>query len=210
MGEQQASQRMTLEEYFDFDDKSLHKHEFYNGEVFAMAGAMPNHNRIVHNLHLELGSALRGGHCEIFGSDQRLRVVAKGLYTYPDVSVVCNKPAFHDKRSLINPILLIEVLSKSTSDYDHGAKFGSYRTIPSIQEYVMIDSRSVMVEAYRRTALAAWTYTEYLSANDVVPLESVGIEITVADLYRNVAFDEADDEEGEEPGNVREEDIQYA
>lgn len=211
MGEPHAVQRMTLEEYLAFEEQSLHKHEFYNGEVFAMAGALPNHNRIVSNSLFLLGSVLRERKCEIFPSDQRLRVVAKNLFTYPDVSVVCNKPLFHDKRSLMNPILLMEVLSKSTADYDRGAKFNFYRTIPSLQEYLTIDSRSVQVEKYRRTTLTEWTFTEYSSPNDVVLLECIDVELRVEDLYRNVDFGMADSDDSLHPSDdVREEDIRYA
>src|SRR5690606_7579846 len=132
--------RLTAEEYLEFERSSEIKHEFYNGRVFAMAGAKRRHNLIALNIGSEIRSNLKGKDCEAYPSDMRVLVAEFGLYTYPDVSVVCGKPEFQDDvlDTLLNPVLLIEILSDSTESYDRGRKFQHYRSIETLKEYVLV------------------------------------------------------------------------
>ncbi|HYV06815.1 MAG TPA: Uma2 family endonuclease, partial [Blastocatellia bacterium] len=132
--------RYTPEEYLAYERASDTKHEYLNGEIFAMGGASSRHVLIVTNLVVELGSQVKGGPCLVYSTDLRVKVSPTGLYTYPDVIAVCNNPEFSDeqKDTLLNPVLIIEVLSDSTKDYDRGGKFEQYRTIISFAEYLLV------------------------------------------------------------------------
>jgi phenylacetic acid degradation protein len=148
----------TIEDYLDLEGISNLRHEYYKGEIFAMAGASPDHNRIVFNLSLLLGMMLRGSTCEVFPSDQRVHVEANSLFTYPDLTIVCGSPIFYkeDNMNLTNPSVIFEVLSPSTRKYDREDKFKLYQGLPSLQEYILVDSRSVMVEQFYKEGDGKW------------------------------------------------------
>jgi Uma2 family endonuclease len=133
------------QEYLELEREAEYKSEYFRGEIFAMTGAGHNHNRIVENLTFEIGSFLKGKSCRTFSNDMRLHIPQNGLYTYPDVVIVCGKNEFLDdkKDNLVNPNVIIEVLSPSKSFYDRGEKFHFYRSIPSLSEYVVIDSSKI-------------------------------------------------------------------
>jgi Uma2 family endonuclease len=177
----------TPEEYLAWERQQLEKHEFHGGEVFAMAGATFEHNQVVANVLGELRSALRQKPCRVSASDLRVKVPATGLYTYPDASVVCGRPELEDDTldTLLNPVVLVEVLSDSTEDYDRGTKFTNYRTIPSFRDYVLISTDSVLVEYHTRQSDGAWLLREY-RAGQRFRLESVGCELAVDELYLKV------------------------
>src|SRR6185437_15178443 len=170
----------TAQEYLAWERQQPEKHEFHDGEVFAMAGATFEHNQIVINVGAELRSALRDKPCRVCASDLRVRVPATGLYTYPDASVVCGRPEFEDGSldTLLNPLVLVEVLSESTQDYDRGTKFTNYRTIPSLREYVLISSDQVLVEHYTRGDDGLWVLRDH-RAGARLALPSVGCELAV-------------------------------
>jgi Uma2 family endonuclease len=161
-----------------------------------MAGASPEHNRIVFNLTLLLGLKFQGGGCEVWPSDQRMYVEANTLFTYPDLSIVCGEPVFYkdDKMSLTNPAVIIEVLSPSTRDYDRGNKFELYKGLASLREYILVDSRTVSVEQYTRDQRGAWAERKYEKPGDVIVVgvggaDSVGrAELLVEAVYENVRF----------------------
>jgi len=186
----QPKPRLTPEEYLATERLAQTKSEYYDGEVFAMAGAGLNHNRIVINLIASLRDGLRGRDCEVLGSDMRLLVSDTGLYTYPDVTVVCGKPILADAQSdiLTNPLLIIEVLSESTKDYDRGGKFHQYMRVPSLQEYLTVSQTEMLIDHNVRQADNSWVIREVTPTNGKVPLRSLGVELDFADIYDKVTF----------------------
>jgi Uma2 family endonuclease len=177
----------TLDDYFMVELGSPTKHEFYNGEIFAMAGASIAHNDITSNVLAILRSALRGKGCRAFASD--LRVATPGnLYTYPDVSVICGKVATVPGRpdTATNPILLVEVLSEATCDYDRGEKFELYKEIGGFKEYVLIDQGAVLVEHWRRTRSGTWTVKKHARLAEILRLHAVPVALPLTEIYREV------------------------
>lgn len=173
---------LTREQYLAIDNASSDKHQFYQGEIFAMSGGSFNHAAIAVNFY----SALSGGNsaCYPMNSDMRVNTPS-GLDTYPDVSVYCGEPELTDNNcTLLNPVLIVEVLSKSTRDYDRGTKFNNYRSIPTLQDYLMVDSEQVHVEHFQRQNDTQWLFSEYLHMEDSLTLVSVGLAITVQTIYQ--------------------------
>jgi Uma2 family endonuclease len=170
------------------------KHEYREGEVWAMAGASPRHNRLAANAIIELGGALRGRPCVPLGSDQRVHVPARGSYCYPDVTVICGEARYHpaDPDSVTNPRLVVEVLSRSTEKDDRGSKFDEYRSIDSFEEYVLVRQDRVHVELRRREGEKRWAILE-LGPGEPLELRSLGITLQVDALYEG-AFDLRGDE----------------
>ena len=179
----------TPTEYLAMERVADYKSEYYNGEIFAMSGGTPDHNRIAASFIIELGPPLRAKSCDVFGSDQRLFIKKNEMFTYPDVVVVCGKLEFAPKRkdAITNPILLVEVLSESTRAYDRGAKFNSYKQIPTLQEYVLVESESAQVERYRRAG-ELWTIETYDDLDATVRLESVDGSIPLKQIYSKVSW----------------------
>ncbi len=155
-----------------------------------MTGASRNHNLIAANTNRSLGSQLDERPCEVYQSDMRVRVPSTGLYTYPDVVVVCGKPEFEDKEldTLLNPTLIIEVLSPSTEQYDRGKKFQDYRSIPSFREYIMIAQERAYVEHFVRQGVQ-WLFTEASTLDSVLTLSSIECTLTLSDIYKKVSFE---------------------
>jgi Uma2 family endonuclease len=182
-----AKKIWTPAEYLAGERSSPERHEFFEGEIFAMAGASFEHNKIVANLVGELRSALRHRPCDVTPSDLRVKVPATGLYTYPDVTVVCGDPLFEDdaRDTLLNPTVLVEVLSASTEGYDRGKKFRSYRSIATFREYVLVAQDAVSVERYTRGDDGVWSLHES-GAGERLVLASIGCEIAVDEIYLKV------------------------
>jgi Uma2 family endonuclease len=174
----------TFAEYLALEAKSEGKHEYVNGEIFAMAGGTPEHGRLAVNVSGELRSALRGRPCAVFNSDVRVRVLATGRATYPDVSVACGRLERdpEDENTIINPVVIVEVLSDSTEAQDRGDKFAHYRRIPSLHEYVLVSQHERRVDFYSRNDDGTWTLHE-AGAHGVVRLGSIGCEISVDAIY---------------------------
>lgn len=160
------------------------KHEFLNGEVFAVAGGTPEHGRLAVRVAAELAVQLRGRPCEPFSSDVRVRVRATGLTTYPDLGVVCGRLESdpEDVDAIVNPVVLVEVLSDSTEGYDRGEKFAHYRRIPSLREYVLISQRIRRIEVFRRNDDETWTFQE-AGPSGRVKLEAIGCALSVDAVY---------------------------
>jgi len=179
---------LTPEQYLEIERKADFKSEYYQGEMFAMAGAREAHNRLVWNLVANLGAQLRSGRCTGYPSDMRVLVSATGLYTYPDAIVVCGEPKFLDDRrdTLLNPTLIVEVLSPSTEAYDRGRKFKHYRSLESLQEYLLVSSDRVQAELYRRQPDGTWLLTAADSPADTLTLSSIDCRLLLSDLYENV------------------------
>lgn len=183
----------TPAEYLAWEREQPDKHEYLAGEVFAMAGATREHNLVVGNVVGELRTLLRSRPCEVYPSDMRVRVSATGLYAYPDATVVCGKPDLEtsDLDTLLNPTVLVEVLSPSTEAYDRGRKFEQYRTLPSLRDYVLVSSTDVLVEHFARQPDGAWLLREHRAGGRAAL--SIGVELAVDELYLKV-FPPADEE----------------
>jgi len=183
--------RMTEAEYLAIERAAATKSDFYAGEMYAMAGAKRNHNLIVTNIVSELREQLRKSPCEVYPSDMRVKVAKSGLFTYPDVIVACGEPQFLDDKqdTLLNPTLLVEVLSTSTASYDRGFKTARYRLLPSLREYLLIEQDQPLVEIYRRTNRNKWELEDAAEMTAKLTLESIGCELTLAAIYEKIVFE---------------------
>jgi len=180
-----ANQKISIEEYLAFERGAQEKHEYFKGEVFAMSGAGPRHNIIFSNLFISIGNLLKGTSCFPFGSDMRLHIPENTLFTYPDISIYCG--ALNDdleEDNAINPTVLIEILSTSTRDYDRGGKFKLYREIPTLKEYVLVDTESILVEVFRINQSGHWELEEYKSPDTILQFTSLSISVTLKDIYQ--------------------------
>ena len=187
----QAKQRYTLEEYLEQEVSSQERNEYIDGEIIQMTGGTPNHNKIALNLSGSLNFVLRRHPYQVFMTDQRLWIPEKRIYTYPDIMVVHGELQFQAGRkdTITNPIVIIEVLFEFTQAYDRNEKFKAYRTIPTFQEYVLIDQYKIHVEKYCKTEPQKWISVEYDGAEATVSLDSVDFEISLIDLYNKVDFE---------------------
>ncbi len=192
MGLPQHTSAVTAEDYLRLERAAAYKSEYYAGEVFAMAGSTPEHSLITANVLRELGNLLKGRPCAPYDSNLRIRVSASGLYTYPDASVVCGALQFADEHrdTVINPTLVVEVLSDSTEAYDRGNKFEHYRTLPSLKEYVLVSQKAPLVDVFTRGAEAVWALTPVRGIEATVRLQSLDIELRLREIYDRVEFTE--------------------
>jgi Uma2 family endonuclease len=184
-----ARKWISVEEYLAFEERAEGKHEYFHGEIFDMAGGSPEHNAIAFNLSSELGRQLEDRPCQGFSSDQRVKITRTGLYTYPDLSIVCATPQFDEQRprSLLNPLLIVEVLSDTTEAYDRGAKFEHYRTLPSLREYVLVASNRRCVERFTREPDSDdWVLAACTDPEGAITLPSIGCRLELARVYRKV------------------------
>jgi len=189
--------RYTPEQYLELERKASFKSEYLDGEIFplgggivGMAGATESHNLVVTNAVSELRAKLRGRPCRTYPSDMKVEVGPNGLFCYPDVSVVCGEPRFHDEHRdmLKNPTLVIEVLSPATEAYDRGAKFAQYRRLASLSDYVLISPTEFRVEHFVRQSDDCWLLSEITNEHQTVQIISLGCEIEMAELYDRVEF----------------------
>ncbi len=191
MSTQPQKQLVTPEEYLEAEQAAERKSEYLNGEVFAMAGTTLRHNLIVTNLVRDLGNQLRRLPCKVYSQDLRVRVSATGLYTYPDVLVTCGEEQLAEgpgSPSLLNPVVLIEVLSESTRDYDRGQKFEHYRTLRSLKEYVTIDQTKMHIEHWQFQSVGSWLLSEFSQPGDSISLV-INAKLSLADIYEKVMLD---------------------
>lgn len=182
--------KLTEQQYLEIERAAEFKHEFLDGEMIAMSGASMRHAIISGNIFVELRSILRGEDCKPINSDLRVRV-SERLYTYPDVSVVCGKPLLADENQdvLLNPVVIFEVLSPSTEKYDRGLKFQLYRTNESLREYILVSQDSVRVEQYVRQDATTWTLHDYVSMNDELKMDSIGVSLPLHRIYDGVELE---------------------
>ena len=181
----------TPEEYLTLERQAEYKSEYFNGEIFAMTGASRRHNLVAGNIFASLHNQLRKRPCEIYPSDMRVKVSPTGLYTYPDVIVVCGEPIFDDqqKDTLLNPTVLIEVLSKSTASYDRGEKFEHYRKLSSLAEYLVVAQNKYHAEHYIRQPDNRWLLSETDDVQQTIHLSSIECDLALADIYDKVEVD---------------------
>lgn len=189
--------RYTVQEYLELEKASQEKHEYFQGEIFplhrnedfdgvtSMSGASFNHNLIFSNLFSFLGAKLKDTKYIPFGSDMRMNIPENTLFTYPDISIYCNeiKHLDEDKDTSLQPTIIIEILSPSTKDYDRGSKFKLYRDIPSLKEYIMVDSESILAEAFYINENQNWELKEYKDINDSLKFISLDFEVSLKDIY---------------------------
>lgn len=188
-----ALKRITEEEYLRIERVAECKSEFYQGEIFAMAGGSATHSLIAANFVGEVRQSFKDKPCKVFNSDLRVRVEATGLHTYPDATLVCGEMEFADDQrdTLINPTVLVEVLSDSTEKYDRGLKANNYRQIESLRELVFIAQDRPHAERFTRQANGDWLFHEERVLTAMFDLPSVGISISLSEIYRGVDFPEA-------------------
>jgi len=199
MGTAMSSQRtalLTPEEYLELERRAERKSEYFQGEMFAMSGASRPHVLIVGNLGRELGNRLDTGPCEVYSNDMRLRVTPNGFYTYPDVMVACGEPQFADNQSdtLLNPVLIVEVLSKSTEAYDRGKKFDRYRTLPSLREYLLVAQDAPRIEQFTPQPDGSWLRAEISGMDANIRLASIDCIVPLSRIYNKVHWPPAEKE----------------
>ncbi len=187
----QKKELLTPEAYLALEREAPGKSEYFAGEMFAMSGASRRHNLISLNLGAELRAQLRHRPCEVYTSDMRVKVSPTGLYTYPDVVVVCGEPEFEDTMgdTLLNPTILVEVLSQSTEDYDRGRKLEHYRTIPSLQEYLLVSQEKAHIVHYVRHSDVSWLLSDTSGLDAFIALRAIGCEIALSEIYAKVDFE---------------------
>jgi Uma2 family endonuclease len=184
----QPKRKLSPQEYLAQERQAEFKSEYYQGEMFAMAGASEAHNLIMSNVIQTLGLQLKQRDCRVYPSDMRVKVNALGKYTYPDVVVVCGRGSFEDERKdiLLNPVLIVEILSPSTEAYDRGRKFEHYQYIKSLAEYILITADAFRIEQYIRQTDWTWTYHEFHDERDAVDLPAIGCQLALGDVYAKV------------------------
>ncbi|WP_016950623.1 Uma2 family endonuclease [Anabaena sp. PCC 7108] len=190
-------QYYTPEEYLELEATADYKSEYIEGQIIPIAGASINHNRITGNFYATLNFAFRQQeNYEVFMGDMRLWIPQRLIYTYPDVMIIADQPEFFNNRTdtITNPQVIIEVLSKSTKGYDREDKFEAYRTIPSFQEYLLIDQNRIHVEQFSKTGKKRWNLCEYDEEDENISLVTVPFEISLQDLYNKVKFEVVESE----------------
>lgn len=188
-----GKRKYSIEEYLEMEKAGAEKHEYYQGELFGMAGAKFRHVKVCGNLQSYLGQKLRGKPCQPLGSDMRVYIFKNTLFTYSDVSIVCNPPVFLNdgEWNLLNPSVIFEVLSESTRNYDRGEKFRLYRDIPTLKEYILIEPESILVEAYAINGQGNWELQEYRSLHHTLQLRSIGISLALQEIYEGISAEDS-------------------
>jgi len=195
---------ISPEEYLALEDQAAFKSEYFDGDIVAMAGGSLEHNSISSNVLYELRNQMGASPCRVVGSDQRLKISPTGLYTYPDAVVVCGKPET-DGIALLNPTLIVEVLSDSTEAYDRDDKFAHYRTLTSLQDYVLVASRKPQIERYSRIATGRgdWMLSSCSDPDGVIELPSIRSRLRLAQVYEDVTFPPVESNTRRGPGITR-------
>jgi Uma2 family endonuclease len=196
-----AEQFITAADYLALERQAEIKSEYLNGQIYAMSGASRSHNRITVNLTAALHAQLKHKPCEPFSGDMRVKVTPTGLYTYPDVMVVCGEPRFEDPHvdTLLNPTVLIEVLSDSTEAYDRGGKFAHYRALESLTDYLLVAQDQPRIEHFRRQTDGQWLYSVADGLDAQVEIATIGCVLHLAEVYERVAFVERELEPARHP-----------
>ncbi len=183
-----GKEKMSIEEYLEMENAADEKHEYYKGEIFARPGSKVLHNIIVINFFGAFGQKLKEKKCTIFNSDQRIHTPSNTFFTYPDISIICGEiiTLNNDDYNVLNPTVIIEVLSKSTMNYDRGEKFKLYRDITTLKEYILVDSESMHIEIFRLNKNGHWELEEYNSRNDAVTIAAINESVVLSEIYEGV------------------------
>jgi Uma2 family endonuclease len=186
----QKKNKISREEYLASESVSETRNEYFDGEMFAMAGASREHNQIAGNIVRVLGNQLLEKPCSVFSSDMKVKIQPIGKYSYPDIVVVCEKEKYEDENNdvLLNPVVIIEILSHSTEAYHRGDKFAHYQLLDSLAEYILVSQYVCRVEKFARRDDETWIYSTYQSMEDVAGIEAVKCELPLSELYRKVNF----------------------
>jgi Uma2 family endonuclease len=181
---------ISMEEYLEWESSQGERHEYYKGEVFTMSGPKLPHVRITDNLTIELGPLLKAKGCQSFSNVLRLHIPANTLFTYPDLSIVCGQPEIlnNDEWNLLNPCVIFEVLSPSTRGYDRGEKFRLYKDIPSLKEYILVDSQKMRIEAWFLNEEGQWELRLYADQETSLFLPSLSLSVPLRDIYAGTKF----------------------
>lgn len=187
--------KITEAEYLAKDEANGFRSEFYKGEMFAMAGGSASHNRIIENLSIRVGGKLWGSECQTLSSDQRVKVVATGLNTFPDFLIVCGKPEYTaaGKHTLTNPKILVEVLSPSNELYDRSTKFEHFKKIPTLSEYILVAQDRPFIESFVRQPDQTWLYRAFEGLDQEFQLASIGISLPMSEIFARVEFETSND-----------------
>lgn len=179
---------ISVANYLQAEDASDTKHEYYAGEVFAVTGKSFRHNQITANIQGEIGQFLKSRPCGSYGSELKVHVKNKSSFMYPDLTIICNGPQFYEDRNdiIINPSVIIEVLTPGTQNYDRGGKFMLYRQISSLNEYFLVSSTEVLVEKFSKRAVNEWVLTEYKLPDDAIAIDSINYVTVLSTFYRDV------------------------
>lgn len=190
----------TPEEYLALEESAIDKSEYHDGEIVPMTGGTTNHNSIIINSIANLKFCLRGKDYRLFTSDVRLWIPLTRRYVYPDIMIIQGEPVYQgsNKTIVTNPLVIVEVLSNSTKDYDRGGKFLAYRSIPEFREYILIDQYSCHIEQFAKNSDGKWVLTEYDSEESILILESVEFQIPLREIYERINF-EVEEEEVNQP-----------
>ncbi len=196
-----AKKYFTVQEYLALEDAAEYKSEYYQGEIFAMAGGSVNHNQIITNVISQLNQTHPRHKCRSFATEVKLWIEELDLFTYPDLMIICDKPQFYPGRTdvILNPLIIIEVISKSTEAYDRGKKFQFYRSIPSFQEHILIDDYSVHVDQFYTNTQGKWTLTDYNDNQAILTFAKIDFEIPLEKIYHLVDFELKESEPAETP-----------
>jgi Uma2 family endonuclease len=183
-------QKISIEAYLEMENAAIEKHEYYKGEVFAMSGAKLPHVKISVNILATLSLKLRGKKCQPYNSDMRVHIESNTLFTYPDISIVCGEVLTlnNDEYNVLNPTVIVEVLSPSTKNYDRGEKFRLYRDINTLKEYMLVDSESMHVEVFRLNEKDHWELEEYNDAGSSIQIKAINENILMTEIYEGVRF----------------------
>ena len=177
----------TIQEYLEMENEALEKHEYYKGEIFAMSGAGARHNIISVNILISLGISLKGKKCRPYGSDMRVNIPENSLFTFPDISIFCGEVITlrEDENTAIQPTVIIEILSPSTRNYDRGEKFMLYRAIPSLKEYILVDSESIHVEHFAINKEGLWQLKEHNTSQEKIFIETLDLRLPLKEIYED-------------------------
>ena len=180
----------SIQEYLQMEKASVEKHEYYKGEIFAMAGAGARHNLLSTNILGNLFIALKGTNCRPYGSDMRIHIPENTLFTYPDISIICGDiiSSEEDEDTATQPSVIIEILSPSTKNYDRGVKFMLYRAIPTLKEYILVDAESIHVEHFVINKEGLWQLEEHNRLEEKIMVQILNIQLQLADLYDGTKF----------------------
>jgi Uma2 family endonuclease len=184
--------RFTPEEYFQWEEEQQLRHEYINGEVYAMRGGTQNHGRIASNIIFILKGHLRGGGCQVGNSDCRVNILETDDFVYPDVSVTCDESDRTAVQAIKYPCLVVEVLSPSTANYDRGDKFRMYRRNPMLRDYLLVDAEKIAIDLYRHNESGNWEIINY-QPGDKIELKSVNLSCLIEDIYEDIVFETLSD-----------------
>jgi Uma2 family endonuclease len=189
MGAALALPQFTLEEYLAFEEQSADKHEYWNGQIFAMAGASPIHNQICFTLAMMVGRQLSSA-CRGYSSDQKIRIEAADLNTYADLTIVCDEPQYHARHRtlLLNPRVIFEVLSPATASYDRGEKWSCYQQLPSLTDYLLVEQGRAQIEQYILLPDGGWRYVRTVGLESTVTIASIECQLPLGEIYRGIEF----------------------